>query len=168
MISACEKAFSLSDRLHLLIAGNPLDTSKDDICTLLSEHKISDRTTTRLTWITLKEMGLYLDASDVCVLPYINFYAQSGILMQALSHGTPLIVSDNCTLSETVRQAGAGSTFHPNDVDSLASEILKMMASDDKRKWYSTNAQKATQELYDWRIVADKTNETYQHILNKK
>jgi glycosyltransferase involved in cell wall biosynthesis len=40
------------------------------------------------------EIGMYLRAADVAVLPYRDFHSQSGAAMAAVGAGLPLVVSD--------------------------------------------------------------------------
>ena len=165
LISACSKAFAPGDGKHLVIAGKPMDVSEQLVRAMLSEQGMGNRTTLRFSWLSDEALDLYLNASDVCVLPYVDFHAQSGILMRALTHGTPAIVTNGGSLAEVVTQGDAGLVFPSSDVESLAERIRTILASDSLPARYSRNGRLLSQSLYDWRVVADKTIEMYRELM---
>lgn len=165
LIEACSEVFACDRDVRLVIAGTPKDWSEPDIHHMLERHGVADRTTTRLAWLESSDLELYLDAADVCVLPYVDFHAQSGILMQALAHGTPLLVSDAGSLAEVVLADGAGMAVRPV-AGPLAGGLEIMLRSDDLRKQFSENAKRVARERYDWRIVATRTEAVYRQAMS--
>lgn len=164
LIDAVASALQRRNDLRLVIAGKPSSVSAEEVVAMLRAAGIEHRAITRFGWLDDDEVGLYLDACDACVLPYVAFEAQSGVLMQALAHGAPLIVSDAGSLAETVEATGAGLVFRSNDVDALSAGLLRMLGSPALRRQCATNARKAVRELLDWRLIADRTQRTYRTV----
>src|SRR5690606_31791892 len=47
-------------------------------------------------------------AADLLVLPYFGFEAQSGVLLDAVAHRTPVVVTAAGAMADTVRASGIG------------------------------------------------------------
>jgi glycosyltransferase involved in cell wall biosynthesis len=59
------------------------------------------------------------------LLPYLEFHAQSGVLLDAYAHEVPVIASDVGALGATVRADGTGIVVPPADADALADALLQ-------------------------------------------
>jgi phosphatidylinositol alpha-mannosyltransferase len=165
LVEACAKLFARQDGIRLVIAGMPQDVPEAQVRRMLSEGGIAERTTTRFGWIPDDALELYLDAADVCVLPYVNFHAQSGVLMRALAHGTPTIVADGGSLAVVVTEGGAGLIFPAGDAAAMADRIETVLASETLRSRLSRNAQRMARNQFDWRIVAAETSRMYRQLV---
>jgi glycosyltransferase involved in cell wall biosynthesis len=165
LIEACAKLFARQAGIRLVIAGRPQDVPEAQVRRMLSEGGIAERTTTRFGWIPDDALELYLDAADVCVLPYVNFHAQSGVLMRALAHGTPTIVADGGSLAVVVTEGEAGLIFPAGDAAAMADRIETVLASETLRSRLGRNAQRMARNQFDWRIVAAETSRMYRQLV---
>jgi glycosyltransferase involved in cell wall biosynthesis len=71
-----------------------------------------------------RKAELFANASW-CVLPYVSFHSQSGVLADAYAYRVPLIVSDVGALGPTVRDDGTGIVVAPGDARELAEALLR-------------------------------------------
>jgi glycosyltransferase involved in cell wall biosynthesis len=164
LIGAVATARRQRGDIRLVIAGRPGSVSAAAVTALLAQAGLRERTITRFGWLSDTQLGLYLDAADVCVLPYADFDAQSGVLMQALAHGAPLIVSNAGALPETVSAADAGLVFPSDDMEALTRCILRMLGSAALQQRCARNARAMVRAKLDWHIVADRTLSTYRRV----
>lgn len=164
LIDAVAAALREQGDIRLVIAGRPSSVTGEQVTSMLRAAGIDTHATTRFRWLDEDEVGLYLDACDACVLPYVDFDAQSGVLMQALAHGTPLIVSDAGSLAETVEAAGAGLVFRRNDPAALSACLLEMLGSTALQRRCAENARRTVREQLDWRLIAGSTLRTYRAV----
>lgn len=77
----------------LVVAGKPW-TDWPPYEKLIEELGIGGRVSLFLDYVPEERVPLLFAASDIAVLPYTHFNAQSGVGARTVSRGTPLIVSD--------------------------------------------------------------------------
>lgn len=75
-----------------------------------------------------RQNELFAEASWL-LLPYLEFHAQSGVLLDAYVHHVPVIASDVGALGATVRADGTGIVVPSGDVDGLADALLRAVAA---------------------------------------
>jgi glycosyltransferase involved in cell wall biosynthesis len=108
---------------HLTIVGEPKDKEYAAFIRKLVEQLPRERVELIDEFVTDKTMDQLFEASDVVVLPYTQFSAQSGVLHAALAHSRPVVASDLGALGETVRRWEVGRVVPPDDSASLAAAI---------------------------------------------
>jgi glycosyltransferase involved in cell wall biosynthesis len=64
-----------------------------------------------------------------CVLPYLAFHSQSGVLADAYAYRVPLIVSDVGAIGPTVRDDATGIVVPSGDESALADALLRAAAT---------------------------------------
>ena len=99
--------------------------------------------------------------ADVAVFP--SLYEPFGIVaLEAMSFGTPLVVSDTGGLREIVRHGENGATVYAGDVESLVNQLHWMLRSPDKRLQMAAAARNDVLLHYDWMKLAQQTIEQYR------
>jgi glycosyltransferase involved in cell wall biosynthesis len=103
--------------------------------------------------------------ADVSVVP--SLFEPFGIVaLEAMAAKSPVVVSDTGGLSEIVDHDVTGVKVYPENPDSLAWGITKVLLNDAYANWIRTNAYKKIQEKYDWNKIAQQTETVYETILN--
>ena len=59
--------------------------------------------------------SVFFKAARCVVLPYSRHYGSSGVMLQALSAGRPVLVPDRGLMAQRVRSHGLGLTYKPGD-----------------------------------------------------
>jgi glycosyltransferase involved in cell wall biosynthesis len=73
--------------------------------------------------------------SAVVVFPYTSTTGSSGVLHQAGSYGKAVILPNIGDLSQLIKEEGyAGELFEPDNAESLAEAIQKVVENDDHRR----------------------------------
>jgi glycogen synthase len=104
--------------------------------------------------------------ADVSVVP--SLFEPFGIVaLEAMAAKSPVVVSDTGGLSEIVEHDITGVKVFPNNPDSLAWGITKILLDDNYRKNIRENAYKKIQEKYDWEKIAQQTKKLYESVLGE-
>jgi len=104
--------------------------------------------------------------ADVSVVP--SLFEPFGIVaLEAMAAKSPVVVSDTGGLSEIVEHDVTGVKVYPNNPDSLAWGISKVLSDENYRKRIRENAYRLIQEKYDWEKIAQQTGKLYESVLGE-
>jgi glycosyltransferase involved in cell wall biosynthesis len=104
--------------------------------------------------------------ADVSVVP--SLFEPFGIVaLEAMAAQSPVVASDTGGLSEIVEHDITGVKVYPNNPDSLAWGITKILLDENYAKSLRDNAYKRVQEKYDWAKIAQQTKQIYQGVLKE-
>ncbi len=78
-----------------------------------------------------------------------------------------MVVSDTGGLSEIVVHDVTGVKVYPNNTDSLAWGITKVLLDDGYAKALRRNAYKVILEKFDWEKIAQRTRSLYEAVLGE-
>jgi glycosyltransferase involved in cell wall biosynthesis len=105
-------------------------------------------------------------ASDAAVFP--SLYEPFGITaLEAMAAKTPVIVSDTGGLAEIVEHEKTGIKVYPDNSDSLACGILRVLQNSKVGDRIRKNAYERVVKEYDWNEIAEKTIKVYESALTK-
>jgi glycosyltransferase involved in cell wall biosynthesis len=103
-------------------------------------------------------------ASDAAVFP--SLYEPFGITaLEAMAAKTPVVVSDTGGLAEIVEHDKTGVKVHPDNSDSLAWGILRVLQNQKLANVIRENAYRKVVKDYDWDVIADETIGVYRQAL---
>ena len=104
--------------------------------------------------------------ADVSVVP--SLFEPFGIVaLEAMAARSPVVVSDTGGLSEIIDHDSTGVKAYPNNPDSLAWAISKILLNIEYRDKIRTNAYRKIQERYDWEKIAQQTKGLYKAVLGE-
>jgi len=104
-------------------------------------------------------------AADVCVIP--SLYEPFGIVaLEAMAAGCPVVASDTGGLSEIIEHEKTGVKVYPNNPDSLAWGILRVLESKDLVERLKKNMREKVEREYRWSNIAQTTKSVYEEALN--
>jgi len=104
-------------------------------------------------------------AADVCVIP--SLYEPFGIVaLEAMAAGCPVVASDTGGLSEIIEHEKTGVKVYPNNPDSLAWGILRVLESKDLVEYLKRNMREKVEREYRWDNIAQTTKSVYEEALN--
>ncbi|MEM3626789.1 MAG: glycosyltransferase family 4 protein [Candidatus Bathyarchaeia archaeon] len=103
--------------------------------------------------------------ADVSVVP--SLFEPFGIVaLEAMAAKSPVVVSDTGGLSEIVEHDVTGVKVYPNNPDSLAWGITKVLTDGAYAKMIKENAYQKIQKFYNWNNIAQQTKKIYEIVLN--
>jgi glycosyltransferase involved in cell wall biosynthesis len=104
--------------------------------------------------------------ADVSVVP--SLFEPFGIVaLEAMAAKSPVVVSDIGGLSEIVDHDSTGLKAYPNNPDSLAWGITKILLDENYKNYIRDNAYRKVQEKYDWERIAEQTKRIYEAVLGQ-
>jgi len=105
-------------------------------------------------------------SADVSVVP--SLFEPFGIVaLEAMAAKSPVVVSDTGGLGEIVDHDVTGVKVYPNNTESLAWGITKVLLDEKYRNNLRENAYKRIQEKYDWDKIAQQTERIYEAVLGE-
>ncbi len=105
-------------------------------------------------------------AADVCVVP--SLYEPFGIVaLEAMAAKTPVVVSGVGGLLEVVEHDKTGVVVYPDNPDSLAWGVLRVLKDVAYADWLQFNAYQKIIEVYDWKRIAERTLPFYERVLGE-
>ena len=105
-------------------------------------------------------------SADVSVVP--SLFEPFGIVaLEAMAAQSPVVASDTGGLSEIIEHDVTGVKVYPNNPDSLAWGIAKVLLDENYAKNLRDNAYKRVQEKYDWEKIAQQTKRIYEGVLGE-
>ncbi|MCJ7762761.1 glycosyltransferase family 4 protein [Candidatus Bathyarchaeota archaeon] len=104
--------------------------------------------------------------ADVSVVP--SLFEPFGIVaLEAMAAQSPVVASDTGGLSEIIEHDVTGVKVYPNNTDSLAWGITKVLLDGNYAKHIKKNAYKRVQERYNWEKIAQQTKQIYEGVLGE-
>jgi glycosyltransferase involved in cell wall biosynthesis len=135
MIDAVEIIRKRSNiQLQIVIAGTDSPNKKGYLKDVENQYKaVKDIVFTG--YVAEEDVPRIFGDSAVVVFPYTSTTGSSGVLHQAGSYGKAVILPNIGDLGELIREEGyAGELFEPDDAESLANAIQKVVEDDNYRR----------------------------------
>jgi glycogen(starch) synthase len=162
LINAIPKILAKVNAKFVIVGSGYMKEQLSNIVKSMSlEHKVL------FTGFLDEESLLTLQkCADVSVVP--SLFEPFGIVaLEAMAAKSPVAVSDTGGLSEIVEHDVTGVKVYPNNPDSLAWGITKILLDENYRNYIRENAYKKVQEKYDWNKIAQQTKRIYETVLGE-
>jgi glycosyltransferase involved in cell wall biosynthesis len=120
-------------------------------------------------WIPENEKEQLLKEADIVVLPYRKqaTFGASAVLIQAMSYGVPIIISNTKSFSSEVEDGKTGLIFEDGNVKMLADKIKLMIENKELRQQLGKNAREHIFKEHSWEYVASKMSKIYKKMLEE-
>jgi glycogen synthase len=104
--------------------------------------------------------------ADVSVVP--SLFEPFGIVaLEAMAAKSPVVASDTGGLTEIIQHDVNGVKVYPNNPDSLAWGINKILLDEGYARYIRENAYRTVREKYDWEKIAQDTKRIYEGVLGE-
>lgn len=144
----------------LVIAGSPSEgESFGPYRDIMAGMEYGDRVMCFVEYIRTEDIPLFFLSTDIVVLPYTEFSAQSGVLHMAQGFGKAVITSDVGGLPEANEKDKTGIIVPAGDVKSLADAMHCLLANEDMRTRMGNRARELAAETFSWNAIARSTME---------
>lgn len=146
---------------ELVIAGPDAEGYAGLVRGWLVEEGVAERTTfTGMLWTQEKWSAFY--AADLFVLP--SYTENFGLaVVEAMSAGCPVIISDKVNIWREISEAGAGIVV-PCDVQQTADAISGLLANPVQARELTKNALRLVEQKFSWKSVIVKMTELYDAL----
>ena len=162
LINAVPKVLAKTDAKFVIVGSGYMQEQLSNIVKSMGlEHKVL------FTGFVDEENLLKLQKiADVSVVP--SLFEPFGIVaLEAMAAKSPVVVSDTGGLGEIIEHDVTGVKVYPNNTDSLAWGITKILLDDGYAKSIRENAYRKIQEKYDWDKIAKRTRQIYEGVLSE-
>jgi glycosyltransferase involved in cell wall biosynthesis len=162
LINAVPKILSKVDAKFVIVGSGYMQEQLSNIVKSMGlEHKVL------FTGFVDEQSLLKLQkVADVSVVP--SLFEPFGIVaLEAMAAKSPVVVSDTGGLSEIVQHEKTGIKVYPNNTESLAWGITKILTDDAFANAIRMNAYRKILEKYDWDKIAQQTLGMYQAVLGE-
>ncbi len=149
------------DDVRLVVAGPDEDNTLTEVKTILKSQGALEKAVFP-GMLTGEQKLEALSAADIFAL---TSYSEgfSVALLEALSAGLPLVITDECNFPE-VGDSRAGFVVRPNDSET-ASALMSLLDSADLRREMSENARRLVRSNYTWERIAEKMFTLYENVI---
>ena len=152
------------ENVGLIIAGNTMQGENfKEYEKMIAANNID--AICHIRYIEEEEIPLFFKASDLLVLPYKEFYSQSGVLMQAITYKLPVLATTEGGMSEIIDCYGVGEVCDSNNIQALKQSIVKVINNADKLDKYKQNMKRAYNEM-EWKAVGKQYKDVYLKMKN--
>jgi glycosyltransferase involved in cell wall biosynthesis len=104
--------------------------------------------------------------ADVSVVP--SLFEPFGIVaLEAMAAKSPVVVSDTGGLSEIVEHDVTGVKVYPNNPDSLAWGVARVLLDEDYADRLRENAYRLVLENFNWEKISQQTKNIYEKVLGE-
>ncbi len=166
LLEAMKIVKSHNSGVLLVIAGGLLGRfSFEPYADIITKSDLSDSVKSFIKFIPEEEVDDFFAASDLVVLPYLKFEAQSGVLLRAYAHRKPVVVSNVGAMGELVVSDKVGLTVEPGAAEPLAEAVTNVLGSLDK---FQSHYSSELEEKYSWKHIAELTLRSYQAAISDK
>jgi len=105
-------------------------------------------------------------SSDLAVFP--SLYEPFGIVaLEAMATRVPVIVSDTGGLAEVIEHETDGLKVYPDNVQSLAENIVRLLTDRNLSHMVSLAAWDKVNSIYNWAFIAGETSGVYREVVNE-
>ncbi|MGD1930937.1 MAG: glycosyltransferase family 4 protein [Leptolyngbyaceae cyanobacterium] len=148
--------------IHLMIAGSAKDS---DLIAEIKQHTQADpRIKLEARFIPDDEVQVYMNASDVVLLPYRQFLT-SGAVLLAMSFAKACVAPDQGCIPEVLDDQGA-FLYDPDQPDSLLHAMQAALAQKETIAQMGQHNYTKAQE-WSWEFVAQKNLDVYESCLHR-
>lgn len=166
LLKALEIVKSRNRRVLLVIAGGLLGRfSFESYSDIIKKADLSEHVQTFIHFIPEEDVDYFFAASNLVVLPYLKFEAQSGVLLRAYAHKKPVVVSDIGAMGELVSSDNVGLVVEPGAVEPLAQAVINALDSLDK---FQSCYGPELESKYNWEHIAELTMRSYEAAVKSK
>jgi glycosyltransferase involved in cell wall biosynthesis len=160
LIEVFSKLKSKFDRVKLVIAG-PDEGYLDTLKLIVSKLDIEREVIFPGPLYEKDKLEAYVDA-DVFVLPSKSKEESFGnVVLEALACGTPVIITNNCGVSEWISD-DVGYVVN-YDKDQLRDAIFKVLSDGELRRRFGERGKKLVMEEFDWDGIVRKLEGVYEN-----
>lgn len=159
-VNAIPKVLSQINAKFVIVGNGYMKKSLSDLATAMGlSHKIVF--TGFIDDETLKNLQ---KCADVSVVP--SLFEPFGIVaLEAMAAETPVVVSNIGGLAEIVEHDVTGIKVYPDNPDSLAWGIKRILLDEEYAERIKKNAYKKVREDYNWDKISQQTKTVYKEVL---
>ena len=122
--------------------------------------------------IPFVQVPLYINASDVCVAPFVlarnDKIGLSPLkVYEYMACGKTVVASRISGVSDLLKESSGGIAITPEKPDELADTVIKLLQNEDIRKQMGINGREYVVENYSWARVVKKVADVCENVISQ-
>ncbi len=163
LVDAAPRIFAECPQARIIIAGKGPEA--ENLVNQAHHLGVADRVHF-VGFVSDEERNCFYKVASCAIFP--SLYEPFGIVaLEAMALHCPVVVSDVGGLAEIVKHSENGVTIYPDDADSAAWGVLRILTHPEWAELYAANAYRHVEQLYNWSRIARLTRAVYRRMLNK-
>jgi glycosyltransferase involved in cell wall biosynthesis len=151
LVDACARVVRKVPNLHLLLVGDGPVAAV--LRRRIAEHGIQSHV--ELTGpVPRKDVPLYIDAMDICVLPDSNPYGSPMVLFEFMALGQAIIAPDLPPIRDVVADGETGVLIRPGNAADLSAALERLLRDPALRARLGASARKQVLRSHTWEANA--------------
>ncbi len=150
--------------LHLLIGGRVWKTDFSKYAEIIAQNDLTAHCTLHIRYIPDAEVPFFYRCADLVVLPYSRIY-QSGVVLEAMSYGCAVLVSDIDGMLEAVEDERTGFVFKNQDAQHLAQRVGEVFSTPGHSQQIALQGFRVVNTRNDWTLLGQQTLACYQQAM---
>lgn len=146
---------------RLVIAGRVWKDDFGRYASQIQARGLEEYVSLHVRYVPDDEVAGFYAAADLVVLPYRRIY-QSGVLLMAMSFGTPVVASDLAAMKEVVANGDTGFLFREGDANDLARVLQTALTDRDALQRVQAAAARCMRERFGWRQIGRELADVYR------
>jgi glycosyltransferase involved in cell wall biosynthesis len=146
----------------LLVAGEPLASSESYERAII-ELGLTDVVRWERSYIPGSRMAAYFAATDVVALPY-RAASSSAVLLNAYSHGLPVVATKVGAFPEMVEHGQTGLLVEPAAPGELADALVDLLTNTERAREMGKRAKEYAARCHEWPLIGRLTSEIYNSL----
>jgi D-inositol-3-phosphate glycosyltransferase len=152
--------------LHLLIGGRVWKTDFSKYAEIISKYDLAPHCTLHIRYIPDAEVPFFYRCADLVILPYRRIY-QSGVVLEAMSYGSAVLVSDIAGMLEVIEHELTGFVFRNQDAHHLAQRVGEIFSAPGHTQAVAKNGFDLVNTRNDWTRLGVQTHHCYQQAMRR-
>jgi glycosyltransferase involved in cell wall biosynthesis len=150
----------------LLIVGEPVEKF-DRYGAIIGQLGIGAAVLTRLGYVRDQDVGPYVQAADLIVLPHTQV-SLSGVAWVALGFGRPIVGTNVGGLPDLVEEGVNGFLVPPASSAALSQAIIRALRDPEQLAYMGIRAREGFEACHNWARTASETMALYERVMNAK
>jgi D-inositol-3-phosphate glycosyltransferase len=153
--------------LHLLIGGRVWKTDFSKYQDIIDRHGLAPSCSLHIRYIPDDEVAYFYRCADLVVLPYLRIY-QSGVVLLAMSYGSPVLVSNIEGMLEAVDDGRTGFVFRGRDPGHLAQRLGEIFSVPGRASEIAQAGLRRVTDRNDWSRLGEQSLACYRRALQER
>jgi glycosyltransferase involved in cell wall biosynthesis len=150
--------------VRLVIAGEPVEKF-DRYAAIIGQLGIAHAVLTRLGYVRDEDVGPYVQAADLIVLPHTQV-SLSGVAWVALGFGRPIVGTHVGGLPDLVENDVNGFLVPPGSSAALSEAIIRALRDPERLAGMGARGRERFAASHSWAQTASETLTLYRRLMN--
>lgn len=163
-VTVAERLCRSNNNIHFVLVGGAVPGKEEYFHSILNQiynsefgdriHYLGER----------RDIAAIMEQLDILVHTSVRPDPFPGVVLEALSCGTPVVAANAGGVPEQIEDGETGFLYEPGDLNSLIDRLLQLLNDSETRQRMSVNARKSITKKFGKRVLSKRLEEIYEAI----